>query len=193
MLSVIIATRNSERALVSTLAALVPGAAAGLVREVLIVDSGASDATAAVADAAGCDLLPFAGPLGGGLQAGAAKTRGPWLLFLRPGTVLDARWTGEVSGFVQQPPETPSAAVFRRATPTQSGLREALSLLGAALGAKPRPEQGLLIAKEFYRRIGGHSADVPDPEADLLRRIGRRRLITLSTGAFQSGRDGPDT
>lgn len=39
MLSVIIPTHDSERALVRTLAALVPGAAAGLVSEVLITDA----------------------------------------------------------------------------------------------------------------------------------------------------------
>ena len=40
MLSVIIPTQNSERALVPTLAALVSGATAGLISEVLIADGG---------------------------------------------------------------------------------------------------------------------------------------------------------
>ena len=40
MISVIIATKDSERALVSTLGALVPGAAAGAVREVIVADAG---------------------------------------------------------------------------------------------------------------------------------------------------------
>ena len=38
MLSVIIATEGVEQTAVATLAALVPGAAAGVVREVLLVD-----------------------------------------------------------------------------------------------------------------------------------------------------------
>ena len=38
MLSVIIPTEGVERTAVATLAALVPGAAAGVVREVLLVD-----------------------------------------------------------------------------------------------------------------------------------------------------------
>ena len=57
MLSVIIATRNSERPLVRTLAALVPGATSGLITEVLIADAGSRDGTPAVADIAGCKLL----------------------------------------------------------------------------------------------------------------------------------------
>jgi glycosyltransferase involved in cell wall biosynthesis len=184
MLSVIIATRDSERALVPTLAALVAGAAAGLITEVLIADAGSGDGTAAVADAAGCNFLRVEGSLGGRLKAAAGAARAPWLLFLRPGMILDSPWTAEVAGFVQQTREGFRAAVFRRAAPTQSGLGEALSLLSAALGARPRPEQGLVIAKAFYQQIGGHSEHAADPEADLLRRIGRRRLVTLSTAAF---------
>ena len=49
MLSVIIATKDSERPLVLTLAALVPGAMAGIVREVIVADAGSGDATARVA------------------------------------------------------------------------------------------------------------------------------------------------
>ena len=57
MLSVIIATRESERPLVRTLAALVPGAAAGVVREVIVADGQSRDATVEVADIAGCQVL----------------------------------------------------------------------------------------------------------------------------------------
>ena len=54
MISVIIATNESEQLLVPTLAALVPGAMAGIVREVIVADAGSRDGTAAVADVAGC-------------------------------------------------------------------------------------------------------------------------------------------
>ena len=72
MLSVIIPTRNSERALVPTLAALVPGATAGLITEVLIADGGSQDDTAAVADVAGCNFIAAEGNLAGRLKAAAA-------------------------------------------------------------------------------------------------------------------------
>ena len=50
MLSVVIATHDSERALLPTLAALVAGAAAGVVREVIIADGGSRDETCEIAD-----------------------------------------------------------------------------------------------------------------------------------------------
>ncbi len=60
-------------------------------------------------------------------------------------------------------------------------------MLGSALGAGPKPGQGLLIAKSFYQQVGAHRADVAEPETELLRRLGRRRITTLDVAmAFQS-------
>lgn len=184
MLSVIIATLDSERALVPTLAALVPGATAGVISEVLLVDGGSTDDTATVADVAGCNFITVKGPLGERLKAAEAKARAPWLLFLRPGIVLDAPWIGEARHFTERPPASAQAAAFRLGTAAQSPWRQAWLLLTTALGAGPRPEQGLIISKLFYAEIGGHSEFAADPETDLLRRIGRRRIVTLSTSAF---------
>ncbi len=185
MLSVIIATRDSERPLVRTLAALVPGATAGLITEVLVADAGSRDDTPAVADIAGCKLLASDDALGRRLRAAAEAARAPWLLFLQPGVVLDTPWIGEMRGFVERPVRDFQAGVFRRARPGQSSLREAFALLADAVGTAPRPEQGLVVWADFYRQTGGHSERAQDPEADLLRRIGRRRLARLSTRAFR--------
>ena len=59
MLSVIIPTEGVEQPAVATLAALVPGAAAGVVREVLLVDRAGTDVIERVADVAGCRFLAF--------------------------------------------------------------------------------------------------------------------------------------
>lgn len=189
MLSVIIPTLDAERGLVATLAALVPGAMEGLISEVVIADGNAREETAAIADVAGCNLSITQGPLGRRLTAAAAAARAPWLLFLQPGTILDASWSGAARRFLQQAAaHSPRAAAFRRGTPPRPALREAFALLAAALGATPapRPEQGLLIAKPFYQQLGGHRERAADAEADLLRRIGRRRIVVLSAGAYRA-------
>ncbi|HEY1982190.1 MAG TPA: glycosyltransferase [Xanthobacteraceae bacterium] len=187
MLSVIIATQDSERALVPTLAALVPGATSGIVSEVLLADGGSEDETAAVADIAGCEFKLIEGRLGRRLRTAAAAARAPWLMFLEPGVVLDTPWTAEIGRFIQEPARAVQAGVFRRGGPSQASWREVVSLVAAALGALPRPEQGLVISKQFYESLGGHSEEAADPERALLRRIGRRRRVMLSTAAF-----GPD-
>lgn len=182
MLSVIIATDESERALVATLAALVPGATAGAIREAIVADKGSRDQTAEVADVAGCRLLVTPAPLAGRLRAAAAVARAQWLMFLQPGIAPDVTWIPEVMRFVEDaelaaPAET-RAAVF---SPPPNG---ALARLKRLLRRGSRPEQGLVIAKRLYDLLGGHRDGVFDSEADLLRRIGHRRIVTLRTAAL---------
>jgi glycosyltransferase involved in cell wall biosynthesis len=186
MLSVVIPTQDSERALVPTLAALVPGAVAGIVREVIVADGGSADATAEIADGAGCRVIILGEPRGARLKAAADAARAPWLLFLSPGCVLDATWTDEVRRFVEEAAlrgcADSHAAAFRRTSSSfRPTLLEALALLGSALGARPRTSQGLLISKALYERIGRHRHDGDSPEDDLGRRLGRR-VVLLRTG-----------
>jgi len=190
MLSVVIATRDCERVLVPTLATLVAGAAGGIIREVIIADGGSTDDTAEVANIAGCEVKISAAPAAERLRVAAASARGSWILFLTPGTVLDATWVAETSRFVEQTElrglAEQRAAVFRKvpAAGTERPIFvEALALLRAALGGRPRPEQGLLIFKQLYDRIGGHRDGVADPQADLIARLGRRRIAMLRSGA----------
>jgi glycosyltransferase involved in cell wall biosynthesis len=188
MLSVVIATHDSERALLPTLAALVAGAAAGVVREVIVADAGSRDATSAIADGAGCRVLTSAQTRGARLKAAAATARASWLLFLAPGTVPDATWIEETRRFIEQADlrgcATTRAAAFRPGSATfRPALLEAFALLWAALSARPDTSQGLLIARSLYDALGGHR-DVPEPERDLARRLGRRRVMLLRSGAM---------
>ena len=111
MLSVIVATNESERVLVRTLACLVPGATAGLIRDVILADAGSTDETAEIGDIAGCRFLSLPGPLGPRLAAAAEMARGEWLMFLSAGVELDPGWVAEVTQFIERAPEN-IAAVF---------------------------------------------------------------------------------
>jgi len=90
MISAILATRNDARRLGETLAALVPAAVDGLVRQVIIADAGSTDRTLEVADDAGATLVS------GDLRAGMAVARERWLLILDPGVRLPAGWDDAV-------------------------------------------------------------------------------------------------
>jgi len=186
MLSAIIATSESERTLVPTLAALVPGAAAGLLAEVVIADAGSRDATCDVADVAGCRFMSSNETLGVRLKAAAATVRSPWLLFLRAGAVPQPGWIDAADHFIRSTDQIEGgarAAVFRppgAADHLRPSLAEILALLRSALGRGPGPDQGLLIARRFYEAVGGHPA-AGDAEAGLLHRLGRRRTVMLPT------------
>jgi hypothetical protein len=193
MLSVVIATNESERTLVPTLAALVPGATAGLVREVIIADPGSRDATSEVADIAGCALLVSDAPLAERLARAAETARGPWLLFLEAGAVLQAGWIEETSRFLEEASLAGQAdavaAVFRAVSPSlvrQSPLREAFTLLMQAAGLQRRASHGLLIGQALFRQLRRGEA-AAERQADVIgqvvRSLGRRRVVTLQCGA----------
>jgi glycosyltransferase involved in cell wall biosynthesis len=191
MLSVIIPTLNSERMLVPTLAMLVPGAMSGVVRDVVLADAGSADATVEIADTAGCTVLSSPAPaaLGYRLREAAATARASWLMFLRPGIVLDATWVDETARFIAESDRDQHvslAAVFRRAVSPRAAhplAAELMTLVTSALVGRPHPDQGLVIAVRLYQEIGGHRDSATDPEADLLARLGRRRIRMLRSGA----------
>jgi rSAM/selenodomain-associated transferase 2 len=192
MISVIIPTLNAEALLAQTLSALVPAAIDGLVREVIVVDGGSSDATAAIADQAGATFLARSGGRGYQLMAGAHRARFPWFLFLHADTVLEAGWEREAVAFmdaIDTGKQPPAAAAFRFAL-DDAGLRprllERLVALRCALLHLPYGDQGLLIGKPLYGEVGGHGSQPLMEDVDLVLRLGRRRLAMLRSRAVTS-------
>jgi hypothetical protein len=182
MLSVIIPTDGVEQPAVATLAALVPGAAAGVVREVLLVDQARSSVIERVADVSGCRFLPFDGSHAAALAAGARQARSPWLMFLHAGAVLESGWIDETAQFIQGVSISgrPRAGVFRyaRSPYAETRLRDGFKFV-ARLIAGPSADQGLLIARDHYERLGGYAPDGWRSEARLLRQLGRSSRTLL--------------
>jgi hypothetical protein len=176
MLSVIIPTEGVEQTAVATLAALVPGSAAGVVREVLLVDRADTGVIERVADVAGCRFLRLEGTRAAALAAGARQARLPWLMFLHAGAVLDHGWIDETSQFIQRVSTSgrPRAGIFRyaRSPFADPRLRDRFQSM-ARIIAGPWADQGLLIARDHYDRLGGYAPDRRRPEARLLRQLGR--------------------
>jgi rSAM/selenodomain-associated transferase 2 len=192
MISVIIPTLNAERYLAETLAALVPAAVDGLIREAIVVDGGSSDRTAAIVDAAGADLVRGGGGRGSQLAAGAARARFSWLLFLHADTVLAPGWEREASQFMERVDSgaRPVAAAAFRFALDDMGARprvlERLVALRCAALRLPYGDQGLLIPERLYAEIGGYRPLPLMEDVDLVRRLGRRRLVMLGSRALTS-------
>ncbi len=192
MISVIIPTLNAQATLAATLSALVPACVEGLVREVILVDGGSSDATLAIADQSGAVIVAAPPGRGGQLKAGALRARFPWLMFLHADTILQPGFEREISHFMEQADtqmSPPSAACFRFAL-DDVGLKPRTVEFGVAVRTAllklPYGDQGLLIPRSLYNEAGGFS-DLPIMEdIEFMRRLGRSRIRLLNARAVTS-------
>lgn len=103
MITVVVRAERGVEALAVTLAALVPGAAAGLVADAVVLASAERDEVARLADAAGAAFV-VAPRDASGWRAGAAVARREWLWLLSDGDVPGEGWIRAVGSFVDLAP-----------------------------------------------------------------------------------------
>jgi rSAM/selenodomain-associated transferase 2 len=195
-LSVVVPALNAAAELPATLAALAPAAIGGLIREVIVVDGGSSDATREIAEEAGARVIETAPGRGGQLRGGASAARGQWLLFLHADTALEPGWEAEAQAFLREEPAR--AAVFTLAFDA-TGLAPRLVAAGAMIRTRmaraPYGDQGLLIPRALYDEVGGYR-DMPLMEdVDIVDRLNRRGGFKVlkskaTTSARRYQRDG---
>jgi rSAM/selenodomain-associated transferase 2 len=177
--SVIIPTLNA--------AALLPGALAALgsVPEVVVVDGGSTDGTVAIAAASGARVLTATRGRGSQIAAGVAAATHPWLLLLHADTRLSPEWRA-----VARLPDT-HAGYFRfvldSADPRARRLERLVGWRNRVLGL-PYGDQGLLIHRDLLHAVGGMKPLPLMEDVDLVRRLGRARLVPLAADAITSAR-----
>jgi rSAM/selenodomain-associated transferase 2 len=159
--------------------------------ETIVADGGSTDATPALAEKLGARII--VGPRGRGRQliAGAAAAKGDWLLFLHADTRLAPGWAATAAAFMADPGNAERAGYFRFALDDPARAARRLERIVAwrcrRLGL-PYGDQGLLIARDFYRALGGYRPLVLMEDVALARRIGRRRLTGLDAQALTSAK-----
>jgi len=179
-ISVVIPTLNAAATLPDTLAAL-EGTPA------LVVDGGSVDATVAVARRAGARVI--AAPRGRGAQfaAGIAAAQGQWLLLLHADTRLASGWQAAAVRLMDG--DGCRAGYFRfmldSADPRARRLERRVAWRCRALGL-PYGDQGLLISRQLLAEVGGMRELPLMEDVDLVRRIGRARLVALDAAAVTS-------
>lgn len=191
-LDVVIPALNAAGRLAATLGSLEPGRSAGLLREILVVDGGSTDGTPRLAEARGARILHAPRGRGRQLRLGGEAASADWLLFLHADTRLLPGWVEAAATFIHGTPAAssePRAAVFRLrfddAAPAARRLERVVTWRTRVLGL-PYGDQGLLIARGFYQALGGFAPVPLMEDVDLVRRIGRRRLVLLDAEALTS-------
>jgi rSAM/selenodomain-associated transferase 2 len=182
-LSIVIPTLDAAVHLPGSLGA-VAGAA-----DIVVVDGGSRDGTAALARGLGARVIEAPRGRGSQLAAGVAAARGDWLLLLHADTRLGPGWREAAEHFMARPDNSDRAAYFRFALDSAHcwarRMERAVAWRSRVLGL-PYGDQGLLIAGAFLDRLGGVRPLPLMEDVDLIRRIGRRRLAALDVPAVTS-------
>jgi rSAM/selenodomain-associated transferase 2 len=188
-IAAVIPTLNAAARLAATLAAIGP------VGEVVVADGDSADDTAAVARRSGARVITA--PRGRGLQiaAGIAATKARWLLLLHADTRLSPEWRAQASRHIQE--NSSKAAYFRFVLDSQDPRARRLEKLVAwrcRVLALPYGDQGLLVHRDILHGVGGVRPLPLMEDVDLIRRLGRHRLVGLTacavTSAVKWERDG---
>nr|MDF0368320.1 TIGR04283 family arsenosugar biosynthesis glycosyltransferase [Nodosilinea sp. TSF1-S3] len=180
MISIVIPTLNEARNLPQTLAPL-PGATRV---EVVVVDGGSGDQTAAVAQGLGVRVIESAPGRSRQLNAGATVARGEILLFLHADTRLPAGFDWAIRQTLAQPGVV--AGAFRLTIDGPSrGLRwvERGVQVRSRLLQMPYGDQGLFLRAKTFHRLGGFP-DLPMMEDfELVRRLRRLGKVAIAPQA----------
>ena len=186
--SVIVPTLNEERVLAAALEqARQPG-----VQEIIVVDSGSCDATAAVAARHADLVLSARRGRAAQMNAGAAHARGDILLFLHADTRLPDGFADAVSAACGD------SAVGGRFDVNLEPSSPLIRLTGELINRRSRltristGDQAIFIRRDVFEQLGGY-ADIPLMEdVDLSRRMkhaGRiaclRQRVTTSARRWQ--------
>lgn len=182
VLSIVLPTRNAGAHLARTLAAI-EKKAAGLDHECIVADGRSTDDTAEVAKRFGATFLALAEPgRGSQLREGAAAARGEWLFFLHADSELQNGWAEAIKAFIEKPENYHVAAAFRFALASEKPAARRIERLvhwrNRVFGL-PYGDQGLLLSRALYDEIGGFSPIPIMEDVELVRRLGRARLVLL--------------
>ena len=182
MLSVVIPTLDAAESLPAALAAL-----RGVPDEVLVADGGSQDGTRELAGSLGARVVTAPRGRGAQLAAGIAAARGDWLLLLHADTRLDPAWPDAARGFMAVHPDR--AGYFRFALDVDDRRARRLERLVAWRCRRfglPYGDQGLLLSRALLAAVGGVGTLPLMEDVDLVRRIGRQRLVGLEVPAVTS-------
>jgi rSAM/selenodomain-associated transferase 2 len=186
-LSVIIPTLDAAATIGATLDALTGEATP--TPEIVIADGGSRDATINIAAGQGANFVAAPPGRGRQLRDGAEAATGRWYLFLHADTVLERGWSEEIGRFMNHPDNAERAAYLRFALDDNARAARRLEAVVAwrsrVLGL-PYGDQGLLISAGFYDALGGFKPLLLMEDVDMVRRIGRRRLVMLDVEALTS-------
>ena len=188
-LSIVIPTLNAGGELPGSLACLMQGVEAGLVRELVVSDGGSTDGTVEMAEEVGAVVIHGAPGRGGQIARGVAASKGDWILILHADTQLGEGWVEATERLMARAAAgAPRAGYFRlrfRAKGMMAGVTAGWANLRSRLLGLPYGDQGLVLPRALYEEVGG-MPDIPLMEDVAIARALRGKLVSLDAEAATS-------
>jgi rSAM/selenodomain-associated transferase 2 len=184
LISAIIPVLNAEAELPQTLAVL---AGSPVVGEIIVVDGGSRDGSAALAREAGARIIEAPRGRGTQLAAGAAMATNDWLMFLHADCRPLRGWDDAVRGFTTTSDDQAGyfALTLDDDAPAARRLERVVAWRCRVLGL-PYGDQGLLIHRRLYEAVDGYPAIPLMEDVAIVRRLGCARLRPIGATMLAS-------
>jgi len=191
--SAIVPALDEASGIAATLASLTPLIEAG--HELLVVDGGSRDATAAVARDCGAQVVTAAAGRANQMNAGAAVAGGDLLWFVH----ADTRVAAPALAWLTAAAATPSV-VWGRVAVRLDSERPLLRLVGWSMNLRSRltavatGDQGVFVRRDLFQRVGGFPEQPLMEDVALCKRLRRHaRPLCLPVGLTTSARRWQDS
>jgi len=192
-LSIVIPTLNSAETINHTLLSLSEGIISGLIKELIISDGNSEDDIEKLSKEIGAVFIKGEKGRGKQLHRGAVQSNAKWIFFIHSDTILPLGWS---QIFLEHIINQESAGYCKLSFDDTSIMAKIISFsanLRSNIFKLPYGDQGLLISKKLYNKIGGYP-DLPLMEdveiAKLLKKKIRLIPATIKTSAYKYKRDG---
>ncbi len=170
-----------------TLSSLIPGVVEGLIKEVIVVDTGSTDSTLEIAESTGCRIIHADAARGLQLWQGCREANGDWLLILHPDSELSPHWLGAVRQHMKLHDKQAGYFHIRfdQASIFSHIWAELISFRAQWL-SMPVSDNGLFLSRPLYDAVGGYKDQAAFENISLALSLGRARLrplgVDLTTG-----------
>ncbi len=130
--------------------------------EILVIDGKSDDLTRRVAKLGGANVFNL-GQANRGLQLGigGGRAKSNWLLFLHADSRLTTNWFQHIEQIIQDPAAENSAWFFNlriKSKAIEFRIMEAIVSIRSNYLKKPYGDQGLLITRSLYKKVGGYKS-----------------------------------
>ncbi len=177
--TLVIPTYNAEKTINTTLSIL-----KNKIKNIIIIDGKSKDQTREICRKYNTQLFISKRNRGVQLNLGAEKVVTNWIFFLHADSILDNTAIEEIYAFISNDKNKYKAASFKlkfNQKNIYSSFLSKIVIFRSKYLKLPYGDQGLIISKVFYNKIGGFKALPIMEDVEIIRNIGFKNIKILNS------------